>query len=144
MGRGGFSLLEVILALAILAGAIAVLGEVSRIGLDNARIARDLSRAKILCEGKLAEILSGCEPPESQDSAPFDVTVDSSDADWVYSVEVTPMDDQGLLEVRVTVSKDLSAEKWPVEFSLVEWMVDPAIETVEKAGAAMAETGGAP
>jgi len=46
----GFSLLEVILALAIFAGAVAVLGEVARWALRNAEIARDLSRAELFCE----------------------------------------------------------------------------------------------
>lgn len=130
-GREGFSLLEIILALAILAGAIAVLGEVSRIGLENAGIARDLSHAQLLCESKLAEILAGYEPPETQQSVPFETAVDSSESDWLYSVEVTPMEEEGLLKVRVTVSKNLPAEKQPAEFSLVQWMVDPATESAE-------------
>ena len=54
-----FSLLEVILALAILAGAVAVFSELSRGALENAGTARDLARAELLCESKLAEIAAG-------------------------------------------------------------------------------------
>ena len=42
--RSGFTLLEVILAMTILAGAMAVLGEVGRLALKNASAAKDLAR----------------------------------------------------------------------------------------------------
>jgi len=45
----GFSLLEVILSLAILGGAIAVLGEAARLALRNAEFTRDMARAQLLC-----------------------------------------------------------------------------------------------
>ena len=59
MRRAGFSLLEVILAMAILAGAIAVLGEAGRLALRNAGYARDMAQAQLLCESKMAEIVTG-------------------------------------------------------------------------------------
>ncbi len=40
-GRGGFTLLEIILALAILAGSLAALGEVMRMADQNASLTRD-------------------------------------------------------------------------------------------------------
>jgi general secretion pathway protein I len=131
--RDGFSLLEVILALAILAGAIAVLGEVSRNGLNNARIARDVTEAQLLCESKLAEITVGITLPEPVTDVPFETTDDPNQIDWLYSIEVEPLDNQGLLMVRVTVVKDLPPEKRPTEFSLVRWVADPNMEMSEEA-----------
>ncbi len=96
----GFSLLEVILALAILLGALAVLGEVARATLRNAQIARDQSRAQLLCESKLAEILAGISPAEAVQDALFE---DEDDADWRYSVDLQPADFEGLVAVRVRV-----------------------------------------
>jgi general secretion pathway protein I len=61
---GGFSLLEVILALAILTGAVAVLGEIVRLGIRNAQVARDTTQAQLLCESKLAEITAGIIPSD--------------------------------------------------------------------------------
>ena len=55
--RNAFSLLEVILALSILAGAVAVLGELLRTGVRNAQTARDLTRAQMLCEEIEAEVV---------------------------------------------------------------------------------------
>ncbi len=87
MKRAGFSLLEVILAIAIFAGAIAVLGEVSRLALRNAATARDLAQAQLLGETKLAEIASGITPPDPVEKTPFTSSSQSADPDesaWLY------------------------------------------------------------
>ena len=67
--RAAMTLLEVILALAILAGSLAVLGELTRQGMHNAEAARAESEAQLLCESKLAEIAAGIAPPEAVTSA---------------------------------------------------------------------------
>jgi general secretion pathway protein I len=125
--RSGFTLLEVILALAILAGAIAVIGEVSSLGMRNARLAMETTHAQLLCESKLAEIVAGVESLEAQENVPLGTVGDlSSEADWLYSVEINSTELTGLVEVRVTVRKDLPAEQRPASFTLVRWMLDPA------------------
>jgi hypothetical protein len=77
--------LEVILALTLLAGAVVVLGEVGRLALRNAKMARDLARAQLLCETKLAEVVSGIAPASAIDNASFDPTAEpmADDANWV-------------------------------------------------------------
>ena len=146
--RHGFSLLELILALAILSGAVAILGEAYRSGMRFAQSARDLTHAQLLCESKLAEIAAGLTPAEPQDSVPFETAEDGADSEWLYSIEVASLDEEGLIQVGVTVTKDVPAQKRPVEFPLVRWMVDPSIETIEAAttaesGATSSATGGA-
>ncbi len=132
-GNLGFTLLEVILTLAILAGAIAVIGEVSRLGLRNAQRARELTHAQLLCESKLAELVVGAEPLEAQQNVPLGTVADGSgDPDWLYSVEVNSTDQTGLVEVRVTVSKEPSTGSQPVSFSLVRWMLDPNATSTEE------------
>ena len=145
--RGGFSLLEVILALAILTGVIAVLGELARLGLENARIARDLTYAQLLSESKMAEITAGITLPDPTPPTPFGTVADPREADWLYSIEVEPIDQEGLLAVRVSVVQDLPEEKRPVEFSLTRWIVDPSVELSEATAAetpdsSRSETGG--
>ncbi len=132
----GFSLLEVILAIAILAGAIAVLGEVARLGMRNASRARDLAQAQLLCESKLAEILAGIEPAESVEGVSFETGLSP---EWLYSIETAVVDPAGLLEVRVTVEQDLPPEKQPVRCALVRWMVDPAVIVSEDVAASAEE-----
>ena len=53
----GFTLLEILLALAILGGSLAVLGTIAKTGTSAARESRDLAVARILCQTKLSEIL---------------------------------------------------------------------------------------
>src|SRR5438105_259745 len=78
-----FSLLEVLLALAILAGAIAALGEVMRLGDENAALARDESQAEMLANSLISEMLSGARQVQAVSSATFDMTADPA---WNYSI----------------------------------------------------------
>jgi type II secretion system protein I len=118
--RHGFTLLEVILALTILVGALAVLGELADQGLTNARTAASLAEAQLLCESKLAEVTAGLVPLSAVSGAPID-----TDPNWLYSIEVEPTLDPGLTVVRVTVYENLPAAKRPTEFTLSRWMIDP-------------------
>jgi general secretion pathway protein I len=130
MKRAGFSLLEVILALAVLAGAIAMLGEAASMALRNAQYTRDTSRAQALCESTLDQVIAGFIPSDPSDATP----VESSDTDmdpnapaWVYSIEQQEVDDEpGLLSIRVTVTRDLPPEQRPVTFALSRWIADPS------------------
>ena len=61
----GLSLLEVMLALAILGGALAVIGELTRLGARSAETARDLTRAQRYCENKMAEVSAGLVTPQA-------------------------------------------------------------------------------
>ena len=76
----GFSLLEILLALAILGGALAILSRTVDTGMIAARESRDLSAARILCQTKLAEILLEAETgisPQSVVSSEFETLFDS-------------------------------------------------------------------
>lgn len=151
--RSAFSLVEVILALAILAGSIAVLGEVARFGIRNARAARDLTQAQFLCQSKLAELTSGIVLPESVTWTHFELAdaegrsttnANSNEIQWNYAVSVAYVDaEDGLLAVTVTVRQDVPVAKRPIEFSLVRWMPDPEAIALESA-ASDVSTGGMP
>jgi type II secretory pathway pseudopilin PulG len=117
--------LEVILALAILTGAIAVLGEVARHTMQNVTVDRVLTRAEMLCESKMAEIVAGLTAPVPAQDTLADDDQEPGDPGWQYSVEIDPVDSQGLVAVRVTVRQGLPAESHPLEFSLVRWMTAP-------------------
>lgn len=133
--RRAFSLLEVILALAILVAALAVIGELNDLGLRSARQASALTEAQLLCDGKLAEIAAGVVPAVAAGPVPLE-----TDPAWLYIVGVTPLLDEGLIAVQVTVMENLSPEKRPAEFTLVRWMVDPTVAATEAALEADAAT----
>lgn len=121
--RRGLSLLEVILAIAILGGCVAVLGELIRIGSRQAEEARELTTAQLLCESKLNEIASGILPPEAVSGA-----ICETNPNWSYSVEVSPLDATDLIAVAVTVQQTQTTRLQPLSFSLVRWMIDPLAE----------------
>lgn len=131
--RAGLSLLEVLLAIAILGGSLAVLGQLVQIGSRSAVAVRDLTQAQLLCENKLAEISAGVALPEPvvQEQA-------EESSEWLYSVETTQVDDLGLLSVTVRVEQDPKLVARPLFFSLTRWMVDPAVDAaaVEEQAAA--------
>ncbi len=124
----GFSLLEVILALGLFAGAVVVLGELIRLAMRNAELARDTARAQLLCETKLAEVCAGVIPAQPVSRVGLEMVFEPGEPLWLYSIEVAPLEQQGLAAVRVTVTQDLPPELRPVEVSLVRWMRDPAYE----------------
>ena len=133
--RGGFSLLEVILAMAILTGAIAVLGELARLGMRNAGYARQMTQAQLLCESKMAQITSGMILPQGEAGVPFapEDLIDPYDpVPWVYTIEVAAVEEPGVVAVCVTVAQDLPSGQHPVRFSLVRWIVDPGVELSEQ------------
>ena len=121
--RGGFSLLEVVLALAILVGSIAVMGELIRLGTLSAANARDLTQAQLICESKLNEIAAGIMPAEPVSYAMYEL-----DPEWLYSVELAAVDIPGLVMLRVTVTQNLSPLQRPAEFSLTKLIQDPGVE----------------
>ena len=127
--RKAFSILEVILALAILTGAIAVLGELGRLGFGNAKSAQDLTKAQMLCESKMAEYTSGLTTPQSVSATPFDaIDQDSANSTtWVYSVDMQQIDQDGLDALCVTVSQNLPAAQHPATYSITRWIIDPTV-----------------
>ncbi len=140
----GFSLLEVILALAILTGSIAVLGEAVRMGTVNGQVARDLSQAQLLCESKMAEITSGFTPAMPIYNAEFDpidvstgtgTAAASGEAAWLYSIETENLDAEGMIAVSVTVTQIVDPPQKPVELKLLRWMLGSATDVGEELGA---------
>jgi prepilin-type N-terminal cleavage/methylation domain-containing protein len=115
--RRGFSLLEVLLASAILLGAVIVLGELAHLGIRNAAAARDLTTAELICRSTMNEIVAGISPAEEIENA-----VVMSTPGWVYSVEFVPLEHPGVTAIRVTVAEDIPEERDPLTFSLVRWV----------------------
>ncbi len=120
--RNAFTLLEVILSIAILAGSVSVLGELGRISLLNAQKARDLARAQILCETKLAEIASGSVVVSSDEEGSFDETYQLDDMAWSYSISTSTIDSYGMSSYTVTVTQSGQATGRPVSYSLTRWL----------------------
>ncbi|MHB8902573.1 MAG: prepilin-type N-terminal cleavage/methylation domain-containing protein [Thermoguttaceae bacterium] len=133
--RGGFSLLEVVLSLAILGGSMAVLGEAVRLAMENARVARDLTDAQLYCESKMAELEAGILTTDPVTDAQIEPMMDSSlesgglsqDTGWLYSIETEVVDDQGLVLVYLSVYQDPATVKKPVTFTMSRMFLDESM-----------------
>lgn len=120
--RRGLSLLEIVLALAIFFGALAVLSQMAWNGARAAVQARLKTQAIIRCEAKLAEVLAGYERMQSRGHVPFP---DNSAWTWSLSVYETTYPD--LLQVDVSVQHGGNSRMANTEFSLRRWIRDPAL-----------------
>ena len=125
--RSGLTLLEVMIALAILGTSLAAIGELIRIGADAADRATELTTAQFLCDTKLAEIKSGVLPADSIGPIPFEIF--ETEEPWEYMVLVDSVDDQGLLLVEVTVSQLREDGRPPAMVTLTTWMIDPYMDS---------------
>ena len=72
--RDGFSLIEVMLATAVLLGSVMVLSELAGIGRRQGQRARDLTRAQLLCERQLSALLTGGQPITPVEQIPIHTT----------------------------------------------------------------------
>lgn len=133
---GGMTILEIIVALFILGGCVAALGELSRNAFRNAKESRDMVQAELLAESILAKVRIGIIDMESAFDVPVsnlstrndeiaDTNVISSGGTgnvlWLYSLEVNDIDDYGLVELAVTVRQNLPEESRPAVCRLVRW-----------------------
>ncbi len=129
--RDGFTLFEVILALAIVGGAMAVISQVVWSGMENARMTQDLVRAELLAENLMAELLAGIRPMESSEDSPFEEEDGLEDPEaWVYSVDVAPLESEEMMAVSITVRANTDQPR-AVEYTLLRWVLVPIIEEEE-------------
>lgn len=128
IARRGFSLLEILLALAILGGSLGVLSQIVITGGTSGRSAQELAMARLLCQSKLAELLVSNVPPTVVPSTPLTSPDSASDTVFNYAVEVAPAPMEGLLAIRVSVqAEDADGGPALASYSLVRWMIDPAL-----------------
>src|SRR3954466_13925007 len=117
--KHGFTLLEIILALAILAGALTALGEVMRLADQSASLTEGESEAQILAASVMDELLSGARQLESVSQAAL---VSDAAAPWVYSIETDKTNLDAIIAVRITIEQKLDKRLQPAHFDLTRYM----------------------
>ncbi len=124
--RAGLSLLEVVLALAILAVAAALLAQVTKQATDNGLMAKRLSTAQMLCESKMSEVLAGAIPLTS--SSWTQITDSGRRGSWYYQIQTTTAERPNMIGVRLSVTDQPDTTNGnPELFYIVRWMIDPSL-----------------
>ena len=154
--RRAFSLIEVIIATAILMGSAVVLARLAGMGRDQSQKARLHSEAQQLCEQTLNELLLGMRPMELVESMPLsplpppieeaddDVnaqdpfstkqdtvvpTIDETDPEWRHSVRIESLAAMpGMWALTVEVLQGDQTLPRPIRFSLTRWISGPPPE----------------
>ncbi len=153
--RAAFSLIEVMLALAILAMSLAMLGQLVGLGFQSARQSEGLSEAQMIAETVMEAISLGLIPPDPVTDMNISMQTDlntfsvEQDTEWVYSINWEPAPVDGLIMMMVQVRRaQAQTSAQSNRFQIVRWMRDPALvleEIPETSGGAPTEstTGGA-
>lgn len=118
--RRAFSLLEVLLAIAILGGAMVVISQLLSLGYRAAIESRLRTDAALLCDAKMAELAAGALPLSSTSGELI-----QENPQWNYSVSVENASQVGLLAVTVTVAQNNTGNMNPMSLSIVRLMPDP-------------------
>jgi general secretion pathway protein I len=122
--RAGLSLLEVVLALAILGIAVGILAQAMQLSADNATRSQLQAQAQLMCESKMSEIVAGAIQIQPQDWMPISGIVGTGQ--WYYSIQTTPAAQPNMIGVVVTVTDNISNPTNNVNnYQLVRWVIDP-------------------
>ena len=122
-----FTLMEVIIALAVLGMSMVAIGTLIQIGGQNALQARLLTTAQFLAETKLSEVKAGILSPTATGPIPFPAT--ETMEPFQYTIRSQPVDSQGmLLTVEILVEYIELDGSLPLQHRVTTWMIDPAVE----------------
>jgi type II secretion system protein I len=117
-----FTLLEIILSLAILAGALAALGEVMRLAERSASAAEDETQAQIHAASIMDELQAGSRELNAVSQSPLNT---GDDPPWVFSIDMEQTQYDELVAVKVRVEQQMEARLQPASFELVRWLPNP-------------------
>ncbi|MEZ6057858.1 MAG: type II secretion system protein [Planctomycetaceae bacterium] len=118
----GMTLLEVLIALAILLMSLAVISELLRIGSRAAVDARIDAQAALRAEAVMNEVVGGVHLMQDMELTPF-----LDDPDWKWSLVVLEGPHADLLRLEVTVSYQPDGDLPRRPLTLVRLARDPAI-----------------
>jgi prepilin-type N-terminal cleavage/methylation domain-containing protein len=135
--RRGISLLEVVLALAILAVASAYLAQSMHIATENALRAESQTQAEMVAESVMSQVVAGLLSTQGvtwtpyANPNPFGSAAAFSDPDsqWMYMVTTMSTEVQGMLCVQVGVKEIVTGQPddGRIEFYFNRWIIDPSL-----------------
>lgn len=118
--RAGLSLLEVLVATAILMASAVLLFDLAEVGRNHAASAEDRATAQRICQSLMNEILVGARPLQSTPETPL-----PDEPDWVWSAELKPLElktRSPMGQLRVTVARGSITEGRGEQLTLWRWV----------------------
>lgn len=123
--RHGLTLLEVILGLTIFVGSIALISKLVELGVRGSQYAQLQTRAVMLAESKMGELVAGITTLKSSSGETF-----QEDPAWQWQLASSDGPVDGLKWVSITVSPSATGEiaqnRERIEFTLSRWLLDPS------------------
>ncbi len=122
--RPGLSLLEVVIALAILLFSLVAISQLISLGSDRALDVQQYGQATLLCQRKLAEVAVGAVPmtPTGYSSFPDQENL----TDWQWKLDTAQGATSGLWNVQVSVKYE-RGDGTSFEVQLAQMMLDPTV-----------------
>lgn len=121
--RKGLSLMEAMVSLAILGGALAVIGELIGLGAKAAEDARDLTKSQLVADSIMSEFAARVAMPSPTTHTPCPMA-----PGFVYSVQMMSATVPDLLHVKLTIEreKDIAINNpRGLRYSIEQIMPDP-------------------
>lgn len=125
--RKGLSLLEVILALAILGVACAFMAQAMRLATSNALSAQRQAQAELAAESVLSQVVAGIIPMQPS-SAWTPVGTSASTSNWSYMIIQVNCEVENMVGLQIMV-KDMTNQDTtaPADLSVIRWVIDPSL-----------------
>jgi general secretion pathway protein I len=126
--QAGISLMEVVLALAILGIASAYLAQAMQIAAQNAIRAQRLTQAELVAESVMNQVIAGVIPAQAANWSPYTST--STSSNWNYSLAIVATEIQGTMGIQVAVQERVDGvvpDLQPADLVTTRWIIDPAL-----------------
>lgn len=126
--RRGLSLLECVLALAILALATAYLAQSMELATGNALKAQKLTRAEQVAESVMNQVIGGLLPSDPVTWTTYNSSMGATD--WMYQLQTVPTEISGMIGLQVAVQQvnpNTGFVQGKYDFYINRWIIDPTL-----------------
>ena len=127
-GRNGLSLLEVVLALSILAFATAYIAASMQLATQNALTAQRLTRAELVAESIMNQVIAGVIPAQPVTWTTYYSALGNSE--WRYQLQNVPAEVEGMIGLQVAVQKidpNSGGVQPGYDLYINRWIIDPSL-----------------
>lgn len=130
----GLSLLEVVLALAILSVAAAYLAQSMHLAVENAIRSQTNTEAELIAESVMNQVVAGFLPAQPVNWTgyvspnPFGGTAQgAAGSQWLYSIQNVPTEVQGMVGIQVSVMQVRPGREMTdqPDLAITRWIIDP-------------------